>query len=50
MEKACWGKEDSSGRGACLLQLGQLSVPAVPVIALTTDITLTRKAHAEKGA
>ena len=45
-----WGKEDSSGSGARLLQWSQLSVPAVPVIALTNDITLTRRAHAEKGA
>lgn len=50
MEGACWGKEDASGSGARLLQWSQLSVPAVPVIALTTDITLTRRAHAEKGA
>ena len=40
--------KDSSGSGARLLQWSQLSVPAVPVIALTTDITLTRRAHAEK--
>ena len=45
-----WGKEDSSGSGARPLQWSQLLVPAVPVIALTTDITLTRRAHAEKGA
>ena len=50
MEGACWGKEDASGSGARLLQWSQLSVPAVPVVALTTDITLTRRAHAEKGA
>ena len=50
MEGACFGKEDASGSGACPLQWSQLSVPAVPVIALTTDITLTRRAHAEKGA
>ena len=50
MEGAFWGKEDASGSGARLLQWSQLSVPAVPVIALTTDITLTRRAHAEKGA
>ena len=49
MEGACWGKEDASGSGACLLQWSQLSVLAVPVIALTTDSTLTRRAHAEKG-
>ena len=48
MEGACWGKEDASGSGARLLQWSQLSVPAVPVIALTTDIKLTRRAHAEK--
>ena len=50
MEGACWGKEDASGSGARPLQWSQLSVPAVPVIALTTDITLTRRAHAGKGA
>ena len=50
MEGACWGKEDASGSGARPLQWSQLLVPAVPVIALTTDITLTRRAHAEKGA
>ena len=50
MEETCWGKEDSSGSGARLLQWSQLSVPAVPVTALTTDITLTRRAHARKGA
>ena len=50
MERACWGKEDTSGSGARLLQWSQLSVLAVPVIALTTDITLTRRAHAEKKA
>ena len=50
MEGACSGKEDSSGSSARLLQWSQLSVPAVPVIALTTDITLTLRAHAEKGA
>ena len=50
MGGACWGKEDASGSGARLLQWSQLSVPAVPVIALTTDITLTRRAHAEKKA
>ena len=49
MEGACWEKEDASGNGACLLQWSQLSVLAVPVIALTTDSTLTRRAHAEKG-
>ena len=40
MEGACLGKEDASGSGARPLQWSQLSVPAVPVIALTTDITL----------
>ena len=40
MEGACWGKEDASGSGARPLQWSQLLVPAVPVIALTTDITL----------
>ena len=42
MEGACLGKEDASGSGVRPLQWSQLSVPAVPVIALTTDITLTR--------
>ena len=50
MEGACWGKENASGSGARLLQWSKLLVPAVPVIALTTDITLTRTAHAGKGA
>ena len=46
MEGACWGK-DSSGSGARLLQWSQLSVPALPVIAFTADITLTllKKEH-----
>ena len=41
MEGACLGKEYASGSSARPLQWSQLSVPAVPVIALTTDITLT---------
>ena len=49
MEGVFWGK-DSSRKGAHLLQGSQLPVPAVPVLVLTTDITLTRRAHAENRA